>query len=136
MSRWLESLRRHPALPVFLRFLVVGGVNTLASLVVYWLALPWMPPQAAYALSFAFGVVLGYLMHTRYAFRVRRGWRSFAAWPLVCLAGWLVGAGALQLAIGPLRLDPRIAPLLSIAASLPVTFVLGRWVFGKGQTTA
>lgn len=112
----------------FIRFLLVGGLNTLASLGVYWLLLPFMRPQPAYAASFVFGVGLGYLLHTRYAFRARRDWRSFAAWPLVCLAGWAVGAGALALAIGPLGLDPRLAPLLSVAASVPVTFLLGRRV--------
>lgn len=128
MSGWIAALRRNPVLATFLRFLAVGGANTAASLVVYWLALPWMAPQPAYAVSFLFGVVLGYLLHTRYAFRTRRDWRSFAAWPLVCLAGWAVGAGALALAIGMLGIDPRLAPLLSVAASVPVTFLLGRWV--------
>jgi putative flippase GtrA len=136
MSRWIAAFRRNQALATFLRFVAVGGANTLASLVVYWLALPWMPPQAAYASSFLFGVVLGYLLHTRYAFRARRGWRSFAAWPLVCLAGWAVGAGVLQLAIGPLGIDPRLAPLLSVAASVPVTFVLGRRVLAPERSAA
>jgi putative flippase GtrA len=128
MGGWIAAVRRNPALGLFLRFAVVGGANTLASLVVYWLALPFMHPQAAYAASFVFGVVLGYLLHTRYAFRARRGWRSFAAWPLVCLAGWAVGASVLELAIGPLGIDPRLAPFLSVAASMPVTFLLGRRV--------
>ena len=120
------SLKAGTALPMFLRFVVVGAANTLLSLVVYWVGLMWMPPQIAYAVSFAAGVVTGYLLHTRYAFRSRRGWRSFLAWPLVCLAGWAAGASALQLAIGPLGIDPRIAPLVAIATSLPLTFVLGR----------
>lgn len=111
-----------------LRFLLTGGANTLATLAVYWLLLPWLRPQAAYAASFVFGVCLGYLLHSRYAFRVRHSWRGFAAWPLVCLAGWAAGASMLALAIGPLGLDPRLAPLLSVAASVPVTFLLGRRV--------
>ena len=130
MNRLLAALRRGGTGATFARFVVVGGANTLATLAVYWLLLPWLPPQGAYAISFAFGVGLGYLLHTRYAFRARRGWRSFAAWPLVCLAGWAAGAGALQLAIGPLGLAPRLAPLLSVAASVPVTFMLGRRVLG------
>lgn len=119
---------RRAALATFLRFLVAGGANTAASLAVYWLLLPWLRPQAAYAASFVFGVCLGYLLHSRYAFRARRSWRSFAAWPLVCLGGWAAGASMLALAIGPLGLDPRLAPLLSVAASVPVTFLLGRRV--------
>lgn len=136
MTGLIATLRRSPALAMFVRFIAVGGANTMASLVIYWLALQWMPPQVAYAISFAFGVVIGYLLHTRYAFRVSREWRSFAAWPLICLAGWLVGASVLQLAIGPLGVDARVAPLMSIAASLPVTFLLGRRLFGPNRRDA
>ena len=128
MNRLFAALQRKGTAATFVRFVLVGGANTLATLAAYWLLLSWFPPQAAYAISFALGVVLGYLLHTRYAFRSRRGWRSFAAWPLVCLAGWAVGAAVLALAIGPLGLDPRLAPLLSVAASVPVTFLLGRGV--------
>ena len=113
------SLKAGTALPMFLRFVVVGAANTLLSLVVYWVGLMWMPPQIAYAVSFAAGVVTGYLLHTRYAFRSRRGWRSFLAWPLVCLAGWAAGASALQLAIGPLGIDPRIAPRGGVGPGRP-----------------
>lgn len=129
MNRRLPGALRHEGTAsTFVRFVLVGGVNTLATLAMYWLLLPWLRPQPAYAASFAAGVGLGYLLHTRYAFRARRGWRSFAAWPLVCLAGWAAGAGALAVAIGPLGIDPRLAPLLSVAASVPVTFLLGRRV--------
>src|SRR5690606_10426249 len=65
------SGRRRVSLPrssgtaaTFVRFLLVGGLNTLASLGVYWLLLPFMRPQPAYAASFVFGVGLGYLLHT------------------------------------------------------------------------
>lgn len=117
----------------FLRFLATGAANTLASLAVYWLLLPWLAPQAAYAASFVFGVCLGYLLHSRYVFRVRTGWRSFAAWPLVCLAGWAAGSAALAFALGPLGLDARLAPLLSVACSVPLTFLLGRRVLRPGD---
>lgn len=130
MNGMLSALRGNGGTAVLLRFVAVGAVNTFSCLVVYWLLLPWLPPQGAYAASFVFGVCFGYLLHSRYAFRAQRSWRSFAAWPLVCLAGWAVGAGVLELAIGPLGIDPRVAPLLSVAASVPVTFLLGRRVMG------
>ncbi len=134
MNRLLAALRHDGTAATFVRFLVAGGTNTVICLVVYWLLLPWLPPQAAYAVCFVVGMGLGYLLHTRYAFRARRGWRSFAAWPLVCLAGWAVGAGVLELAIGTLGLDPRLAPFLSVAASMPVTFLLGRRVLRPSPT--
>lgn len=136
MKRLSARLLGEGGAATFARFVVVGAANTFACLVVYWLLLPWLPPQGAYAASFVFGVCLGYLLHTRYAFRAARGWASFAAWPLVCLAGWAVGAGVLELAIGTLGVDPRLAPLFSVAASVPVTFLLGRRVLRPGAGPA
>ncbi len=118
------TAREHAA--TVLRFLVGGGLNTLATLLVYWLLLRVLHPQWAYAASYAAGIGLGYLIHTGFVFRTRRGWRTLLPFPLVHAAGYLVGAAVLALATGPLGIDPRTAPLLAIAASLPLTFLLTR----------
>lgn len=111
-----------------LRFGLGGGVNTLATLLLYWLLLRFMPSQAAYAISFLAGIVLGYLLNTAFVFNVRRSWRSFLMVPAVYAAGYLAGALVLEIATGVFRVDPYIAPLFSILVTVPLTFVLMRLV--------
>lgn len=123
-------------LATVVRFLLVGGTNTAATLLLYWLLLGWLVPRAAYAVSFAAGMVLGYLLNTRFVFRVRRQWRSLALFPLVHLATYVVGALALELAIGWLHIDPRVAPLLSIAATVPTSYLLTHSLLRNGKSRA
>jgi len=110
------------------RFLIAGGINTAATLALYWVLLPWVRPHVAYALSFLAGIVLSYLLNTTFVFRVRRSWGGFLAFPLVYAVSYAVGALVLQVAIGPLGLDARLAPLLSIIATVPTTYLLSRAV--------
>lgn len=131
--------QRPPAgrtLATSLRFIAGGAFNTVASLLVYWALLPWLSPLAAYAVAFAAGVVLGYFVNAWFVFHARPSWRGLASWPLVPFAGWLVGAAVLLVATGPLGIDPRLAPLLSIPATVPVTWLLARRLLRHGRALA
>lgn len=113
-------------LPTALRFLAGGGANTLATLVLYWLLLLVMPAQAAYAISFAAGLAIGYVLNTGFVFRTRRRWRHVIGYPLVYLCAYAAGALVLGLAVHRWHVDPRVAPLLSLVVSVPLTFLLLR----------
>lgn len=109
-----------------LRFLIGGGLNTLATLLLYWLLLRVMPPQAAYAASYATGLVLSWIINTRFVFDARRSWQRAALFPLVYLVAYLAGAGVLQLATTRWGIDPHLAPFAAMVVTLPLTFVLMR----------
>ncbi|MEP6633183.1 MAG: GtrA family protein [Luteimonas sp.] len=109
-----------------LRFLLAGCVNTAATVLLYWTLLRWMAPRVAYAVSFAAGIVIGYLLNTAFVFRVRKTWRGWLAFPLVYAVSYAVGAIVLEIAIVEFELDARFAPLLSIAATVPTTYLLAR----------
>ena len=109
------------------RFLAGGGANTLATYGLYWLLLLVMQPQGAYAVSFAAGVALSYVLNLRFVFRQRHSNSKMAMFPLVYLIVYALGAGVLHVAIRHFGVRAGLAPLLSIACTLPVSFVLTRW---------
>lgn len=123
---------RHGLPATALRFLAGGIANTLATLLLYWALLTVLPPHPAYAISFVAGIGLGYLINTGFVFGARRTWRNFAAFPLVYFAGYVAGAGVLELATARFGVDPHLAPLFSVAVSVPLTFVLMRLLLGRG----
>ncbi|MGH8032289.1 MAG: GtrA family protein [Luteimonas sp.] len=122
----MPGTRRHGLAATALRFLLGGGVNTLATLALYWLLLRLISPQAAYAISFVAGLGLSYALNTGFVFDAVRTWRNVLAFPLIYLCGYLAGALMLDVAVRRWHVDPYLAPLLSIAVSLPLTFVLMR----------
>lgn len=113
------------------RFVLGGAINTVATLLLYWLLLRVMPAHAAYAISFLTGIALSYLLNTALVFNVARAWRSLLTFPLVYLVCYLVGALVLEIATRQFRVDPFYAPLFSIAITLPLSFLLIRMVLGK-----
>lgn len=111
-----------------MRFIVSGGINTAATLLLYNVLLTWLSPRHAYAVSFAAGVIAAYVLNLRFVFRAGHSAGKLIAFPLVYLFVFFVGAGILDFSINHLNIDARVAPLVSIACTLPLSFLLTRWL--------
>lgn len=117
----------------FGRFLVAGVANTAATWLLYLvfnLALPYL---FAYTLAYALAVVLSYLINSIWVFRTPLSTRSFAGFPLVYAVQYLVSSGLLYVFVDHLRLRESIAPLLAVALTVPVTFMMARFVLTRFQ---
>jgi len=111
-----------------LRFLVGGALNTGATLALYWILMQFMHYQWAYLVSFCSGVLLSYMLNTRYVFRARHSWLKFVLFPLVYLITYSIGALVLRLAVEHFRVPEGLAPLIPIVVTLPVSFLLTKFV--------
>lgn len=127
-------MRLRASLPTIIRFLAGGALNTGSTFVLYWLLLLMMDYRAAYALSFATGVLLSYVINTRFVFRTRHSLRKLLLFPLVYLATYLAGAIVLQAAVAGFGVNETIAPLLSICATLPLSYLLTRLVLSNRRS--
>jgi len=110
----------------FLRFLLVGAVNTGFGYAVYaLLVLAGMRPGIALAIAFAIGVAWNFSLHARIVFRTR-GLARVPHYIAVYLGLYSVNALVLRLA-----LDAGIPPLVAqffIAGGIAVlSFVLIGW---------
>jgi putative flippase GtrA len=112
-----------------LRFLISGTVNTCVSLVLYWALLLVTHYLLAYTASVAFGIVISYLLNSRFVFRVRASARSALLFPLVYGVQYLIGVLVLWIWTDALSLPPRFGILATIAVTIPVTFVMSRVIF-------
>lgn len=110
------------------RFLIGGVVNTVLTFALYWLLMLVVSYQVAYAASYCLGIALSYAINSRMVFRVRYSARSAILFPLVYLAGYLAGAAVLAIGVRVLGVNPWLAPVLSICATLPLTYLLTRLV--------
>lgn len=117
----------------FLRFLLAGGTNTLITLGIYWLLLPFTGYTIAYTVSFACGLVSSYALNTFLVFRVGWSWLKLFAFPLVHLVNYVAGLAALTVLIRWLDVDAKLAPVLAIILVIPVNFLLTRVFMKHGQ---
>jgi putative flippase GtrA len=109
-----------------LRFLLAGAVNTGATYLLYLGLLHVVHYQIAYGIAYVAGIVLSYLLNSRYVFRTPLSTKSFLFFPLVYLAQYTFGVVLLYLLVEQADISPRLAMIAVVALSIPLTFVLTR----------
>jgi len=124
----LSALLRAPELR---RFLLAGAFNTALSYAVYVLLDRWLPYVLAYLLAYAVGVVVQFVLFSRYVYRARPGRAQALAYPLLHLLIAGFGSAALWLIVRVSGWPSSWAGLAAIAAQVPVAFLLTRWWFGN-----
>jgi putative flippase GtrA len=109
-----------------IRFLLVGGLNTGVTFVLF-LALCWvMPAPAAYTATYIAGIALSYVLNSLFVFGTDLSLRTALRFPLVYLVQYLYGLAVVSALTGWLRVPNAAAIAVVIVTSLPLTYVLSR----------
>jgi putative flippase GtrA len=112
----------------FVRFALMGGLNTLLTYGVYAILVGVLPYTVSYTVAYLLGIGLSYYLNARFVFRAPLRVGTAATYPLVYLVQYLVGVALLRLLVEALRVSELIAPLVVIALTLPLIFALSRLV--------
>jgi len=115
----------------FPRFVLAGGVNTAITYGLYLALLPFLPYQASYTAAYVVGIVIAYLFNRNLVFLSHRGVRSVVLLPVVYLAQYLVSLLVLWLWIDRAGLSARLGPIIVIAVTVPLTYLLSREIFSS-----
>ncbi len=111
-----------------LRFLIGGASTTLVSYAAYLLLLPHFSYLVAYSIAYAIGIGWSYFANTLFVFRRRPSVKRALAFPLVYAIQYLAGTALLVVLVDGLHVGQHIAPLAVVILTLPVTYVLSRWI--------
>lgn len=112
----------------FVRFVVVGGANTVIGYGLYLLANRWLDYRWAYTVSYAAGIGISYLLNSWFVFRAPMSLRTFLRFPLVYAAQYVAGLVIIWCVVDRLGLPESIAPLFVVALTVPLTYALSRLV--------
>jgi putative flippase GtrA len=112
-----------------LRFLVAGATNTAITFAVYVALLLMVSHQVAYSLAFVFGVALAYVLNRTFVFGARGGVGAMALFPMVYVAQYIVGLLVVTVWVDVLGLPPALASMAAVMLTIPLTYVLSRWIF-------
>jgi len=115
----------------FSRFLISGGFNTVVTYIIYLLLLMVASYKVSYTAAYLFGIFLAFFMNRYFVFKSHKGLRSIAFFPFVYLVQYIVSMLCLWLWIEQLGWNEEVAPLVAIAITVPLTYVLSRFVFVK-----
>jgi putative flippase GtrA len=124
----IRALRRHE----FCRFIVVGAINTIATYVIYVCLVLIVAYPIAYTVTTILGIFLSYTLNATLVFRRKLTIAGAVQYPVVYIVQYVVGLLLLYLLVEKARLNKFYAPLLIVAATVPVTYLLSRLVIRRG----
>lgn len=110
----------------FLKFIGIGGLNTILSYVIYLLLLIFLNYQVSYAIAFALGILLSFWLNTQYVFQSKRTMKKFTLFPLVYLVQYIAGALLLGVLVEYLNIDKIFGPIIVTVILLPMTYLMSR----------
>ncbi|NLN88237.1 MAG: GtrA family protein [Syntrophomonadaceae bacterium] len=119
----------------FAGFGLVGAANTVVTYGLYAVLLFLFSYKVSYSLAYVSGILISYYMNSRLVFHEPVSLLKFIKYPIVYVVQYILGIVVLYVAIDVLGFSQWLAPLLVIAISLPVTFVLSRLII-KGRVWA
>lgn len=127
MTRSIAALVRQD----FTKFLVSGGFNTIVTYGLYLVLLSFFPYTTSYTVSFLVGIVLAYLLNRYFVFNAHNGIKSVLLLPLVYILQYGMSMLVLWFWIEQLSLAAQLAPLAAIVVTVPITFILSKYIFTK-----
>jgi len=118
----------------FIRFLCTGGLNTAVTYGIYLLLLQVVNYQISYTISYVTGVVFTFFLNRLFVFKTHQGLKSLVLFPLVYVLQYLFGVLILWVGVQHLNLDVKLGPLVVIVLSIPLTYLLSKFVFVGRET--
>ncbi|HDY9458774.1 TPA: flippase GtxA [Staphylococcus argenteus] len=113
-----------------LKFIIVGGINTLNYYVVYLLLLKLFRIEymISHITGFIVAFVISYYLNCYFVYRVKPTWRKFISFPITQLVNVSLQTVLLYVFVSWLNLPAKIAPFAGLIITIPITFVLSKWI--------
>lgn len=113
-----------------LKFIIVGGINTLNYYVVYLLLLKLLHIEymISHITGFLVAFVISYYLNCYFVYRVKPTWRKFISFPITQIVNVSLQTVLLYVFVSWLNLPAEIAPFAGLVITTPITFVLSKWI--------
>ncbi|MBN5656600.1 flippase GtxA [Staphylococcus aureus] len=113
-----------------LKFIIVVGINTLNYYVVYLLLLKLLHIEymISHITGFLVAFVISYYLNCYFVYRVKPTWRKFISFPITQIVNVSLQTVLLYVFVSWLNLPAEIAPFAGLVITIPITFVLSKWI--------
>lgn len=116
----------------FLKFGIVGLMNTIISIVIYWVLLRLnINFLVANIISYSLGVINSYYFNSRWVFSSTNERRStLLKFIIVNLIVLVITTNILKLLVDSININPYLAQLFTVAIGMVINFILNKfWTF-------
>lgn len=115
-----------------MKFVVSGGINTLATYIIYLLLLMIFNYSVAYTLSYLSGILISFYLNSIFVFKEKVTLKKFLRFPIVYAVQYLVNMFMIYVLVEELHVTAQIVPLIVIVITIPITYILSKVII-KGR---
>ncbi|PNS09215.1 GtrA family protein [Solilutibacter silvestris] len=112
----------------FTKFAIARVLCAVLSYGAYLLMLLWFTYQTAYVASYVIGIALAYYSNATLVFNEPLNRKSALLFPMVYVLQFAIGYVLIKLAVESLHIRESLGLAFSVLITLPMTFLLSRWV--------
>ena len=113
-----------------IKFIIVGGINTANYYAVYLLLLKGigLNYMISHITGFIFSFVVSYFLNCYFVYKVKPTWKKFLAFPLTQAINMGMQTLLLYIFVKWFHISSVIAPFAGLIITIPVTFVLSKYI--------
>src|SRR5579872_6674321 len=108
----------------FFRFLITGSLNTGITYFIYIFLLLFVHYNFAYTLSFACGILISYVLYSKFVFQQELSFKKFFRYPIIPVSQYFLGIVLLNFFIKDLAINKVLAPILVVIITVPYVYLL------------
>jgi len=117
----------------FSKFIIAGVLNTTVTYIVYLGLLLLLPYTLAYTITYLVGIFLGYFLNSRFVFDKPKNVKRALTYPLAYILNYLVSIGILWSLVNLIHIPKEFAPLLVLAITTPLMYLVIQVIFLEKQ---
>lgn len=113
-----------------IKFVIVGGINTLDYYVVYLMLLKLFNVHymLSHIIGFVVGFIISYYLNCYFVYNVKPTLKKFLSFPLTQVANMGMQTLFLYVFVRWFNLPSEIAPFVGLVITIPITFVMSKWL--------
>lgn len=113
-----------------IRFILVGGINTVNYYWIYLLLLKVFDIQylVSHILSFIISFIISFYLNCYFVYRVQPTVKKFIQFPITQVVNMGLQTLLLFVFVQLLHANETFAPFIGLIFTIPITFILSRWI--------
>ncbi|WP_253345651.1 GtrA family protein [Staphylococcus equorum] len=113
-----------------IKFIIVGGINTLNYYIVYLILLKLIDLNylVSHVSGFMVSFIISYYLNCHFVYKVKPTWRKFIQFPLTQVVNMVMQTLLLYIFVQWFHISSVIAPFAGLIITIPITFVLSKYI--------
>ncbi|MCL2051112.1 MAG: GtrA family protein [Lachnospiraceae bacterium] len=130
----IKKLRKHFLNFDFMKFVIIGGINTLGSTFLAFLMMLFMQANLAYVLSYILSLAFAYLLNAWFVFKQKPEISKLFRFCLAYIPNFLINNGTFIIVYNIMGFHEYIALVISVCIGMPVTYLCVKFFAFKPHT--